>query len=96
MLERLGPRPLACPPGSLHLWLRLPAPWRANDLVAEARARGLAITPADAFAVSRGDVTHAVRLCFGAAPDRDALDRAADILAGLLDQEPPPALGAVV
>ncbi|MFQ5467405.1 MAG: hypothetical protein ACE5DS_04645, partial [Kiloniellaceae bacterium] len=82
--------------GGLHLWLRLPAPWRANDLVAEARTRGLAITPADAFAVSRGDVTHAVRLCFGAATDQDALDRAADILAGLLDQEPPPALGAVV
>ncbi len=85
-----------CPEGSLHLWLHLPDPWRASALVAEAQARGVAIAPAETFAVGRRDTPHAVRVCFGAAPDMAALDRALGTLNELLDSEPPQSLAAVV
>jgi len=85
-----------CGAGSLHLWLNVPDPWHASALATEARARGLAITPADAFAIKRRDATHAIRLCFGAAADMATLDRAVSILSDLLKCEPPEALGTVV
>jgi DNA-binding transcriptional MocR family regulator len=86
-----------CPEGSMHLWLPLPEPWRANGFAAEARARGVAVTPAESFAVSRRDVTHAVRVCFGAAPDLASLDRATEVLVSLLESGPSSAaLGTVV
>jgi DNA-binding transcriptional MocR family regulator len=31
-----------------HLWLQLPEPWRSESFVAEARRRGVAVTPAEA------------------------------------------------
>jgi len=96
VVAALGARAAACPEGSLHLWLHLPEPWRASDLALEARTHGVAITPAEAFAVSRRDATHAVRVCFGAAPDLATLDRAMGILAELLDGEPSQALGTMV
>jgi DNA-binding transcriptional MocR family regulator len=52
--------------------------------VAEARARGVAVTPAEAFTVGRGPVPHAVRLCTGAARSREALVRGLGIVAELL------------
>ena len=93
MLGRYEPQ---CPEGSLHLWLQVPEPWRANALVAEARARGVAITGAEAFAIGRRDTVHAVRVCYGAAPDMAALDRAVHVIDELLRSEPPEALGAVI
>ncbi len=95
-LAILGHYDVKCGEGSLHLWLSVPDPWHASALVAEARARGVAITPADAFAIKRQDATHAVRVCFGAAVDMAALERAVNILAELLESEPPESLGAVV
>lgn len=92
----LGKHAHHCPAGSLHLWLHVPEPWRANDLVTEARARGVAITGAEAFAVGRHDTTHAIRVCYGAASDMAALDRALKTIADLLESEPPEALDAVV
>ncbi len=96
VLDVLGQHDVKCSEGSLHLWLNVPDPWHAGTLAAEARARGVAITPADAFAIRRRDATHAIRVCFGAAPDMAALDRAVNILAELLKSEPPEALGTVV
>ncbi len=40
-------------PHSLHGWLSLPEPWRASQFAAEARARGVIMTPAEAFVVAR-------------------------------------------
>ena len=62
-------------PAGYYLWLHLPAPWRSDSFTAEMRARGVAVTPAEAFVVGRGAVPHAVRLCLGAARDRAELDR---------------------
>ncbi|MDR3516256.1 MAG: PLP-dependent aminotransferase family protein [Azospirillaceae bacterium] len=52
----------ATPTTSLHLWLKLPDPWRREAFVEEARIHGVAVTGADAFAVGRINAPHAVRL----------------------------------
>jgi len=62
-------------PSGYYLWLHLPEPWRSDSFTAEMRARGVAVTPAEAFVVGRGTVPHAVRLCLGAARSRAELDR---------------------
>jgi DNA-binding transcriptional MocR family regulator len=72
-------------PEGLHAWLRLPPRWSRLDFVAQARQRGLAVVPSDAFAVG-ADVPDAVRIALGAAPTRNSLRRALTALAGLLAQ----------
>ncbi len=96
--QRLAARVLAgfrfdAHPHGYYLWLHLPEPWRADELVARARGRGIVITPPAAFAVGRGPVPHAVRLCLGAVPDRRRLAAALTALAELLDAPPEPRAG---
>jgi DNA-binding transcriptional MocR family regulator len=67
-----------------YLWLRLPEPWRGEAFAAEARARGVVVTPAEAFTVGRDPAVHAVRLCTGAARTRETLDRGLSIVSELL------------
>jgi DNA-binding transcriptional MocR family regulator len=67
-----------------HLWLQLPDPWRSETFTAEVRRRGASVTPAEAFAVGRGSVPHAVRLCLGAARDRATLERGLRLVAETL------------
>ena len=51
-------------PEAYYLWLRLPEPWRSESFAAEARARNVLVTPADAFddrpgpAAARGAAVH--------------------------------------
>jgi DNA-binding transcriptional MocR family regulator len=85
--ERLAGADFDAHPEAYYLWLRLPEPWRSDSLVAEARARGVVLTSAEAFTVGRGPVPHAVRLCFGAARTREALDRGLAVVADLLRTE---------
>jgi DNA-binding transcriptional MocR family regulator len=68
-----------------YLWLRLPEPWRGDSFVAEARARGVAVTAAEAFAVGRAPAPHAVRLCIGASRSRETLARGLGIVSELLE-----------
>ncbi len=77
-------------PASPHLWLHLPAAWRASAAVAAAAARGVLVTPAEAFAVER-DAPQAVRLCLGPPPTRAALQAALERLGALLREPPAPA-----
>lgn len=51
-----------------HLWMHVPAPWRAVDFVAEARQRGVMIAPTEVFAVGRRPEMEAIRVCLGS-PD---------------------------
>lgn len=95
-LARLAGHRVDCPLGSLHLWLHLPEPWRSAEFTAEARRRGVGVTPAEAFAVGRGNLTHAVRLCHGAPASREILDRALDVVTDLLNETPPEPFGSVV
>lgn len=75
------------PPCAMHIWLPLPEPWRADEFVAEALSRKLAISGAGAFAVGRGRAPHALRFGLGA-DTREMLAKALDILASLLAAKP--------
>ena len=68
-------------PSSSTLWLELPEPWRADEFVARCRERGVAISSPEMFAVQRSSVPHAVRLCIGSPPTREALREALEIIA---------------
>jgi DNA-binding transcriptional MocR family regulator len=80
---------------SYHLWLGLPDPWRAEEFVAQARSRGVAVNSSEIFAVGRGAAPHAIRLCLGATEDRLTLERGLKTLADLLAGSPPPSLSGV-
>lgn len=76
-------------PTGLHLWLDLPETWRAESFVAQLRAQGAAVTPAEAFAVGHGPARHAVRVSLGGAtPSRLELQKGLEILADLLRGRP--------
>jgi DNA-binding transcriptional MocR family regulator len=76
-------------PSSLHLWLPLPDSWRAEGFVAQARLRGLAVTPAEAFVVGHVPAPQAVRVSLGGAtPSRTELQRGLEIVADLLKERP--------
>jgi DNA-binding transcriptional MocR family regulator len=79
-------------PVSYHCWWELPPPWRADTFVAAAARRGIAITPAAAFAVSPGQAPSAVRLAL-ASPPVSALAPALATLARLARSTPEDALG---
>ena len=81
---RLAGADLDAKPEAYYLWLRLPEPWRGDAFAAAARARGVLVTPAEAFAVGREPAPHAVRICIGAARTREALGRGLDAVAELL------------
>jgi len=77
-------RPSAiCP----HLWISLPESWRPDQFVFEARGRGVLISPADAFAVTRRSAS-AFRVCIGAVARRDQLEAGLRTLRGLLSGPP--------
>ncbi len=82
------------PPGpiSFHLWLPLPDPWRTEAFVAQARARGVMVTPSQEFMVGRDTAPHAVRVCLGATLSRGRLEEGLRRLAVLLQQGPEPVL----
>ncbi len=75
-------------PGASHVWLRLPSPWRCADFVAQARQRGVALTPSEAFVVGRAEAPHAVRVCLGTPRTRDEVKRGLDVLADMLAGSP--------
>jgi DNA-binding transcriptional MocR family regulator len=79
--------PLRPNPSGYHLILDLPDPWRADPYVQAARRRGVAITPASAFAVAPGHAPNAVRLAL-AAPTLDRLSTALRELASLARSDP--------
>jgi DNA-binding transcriptional MocR family regulator len=78
------------PPGHTtpHWWIALPEAWRAEDLTAECRKRGVGITPAAAFAVNRDDVPIAVRICLAAVPTQQRLQDGLQIIKEILERGP--------
>lgn len=73
---------------SSHVWLPLPAPWRAQDFAAAARRRGVVVTTAETFVVGRARSPHAVRLCLGTPGPRDEVARGLAILSELAARPP--------
>ncbi|MBM3539733.1 MAG: PLP-dependent aminotransferase family protein, partial [Alphaproteobacteria bacterium] len=86
--QHLGDFEVATHPSSFHLWLTLPEPWRREEFTIQARQRRVGVAPAEAFAVGRAPVPHAVRIGLSAARDRTQLARALGILAELLREVP--------
>lgn len=74
-------------PQGFHLWLRLPPPWRPHDFTVAARARGVAVVPAEIFAIGRVRVPSAVRVSLTTPSDRSAMRRGLTVLAELLSDE---------
>lgn len=70
---------------SPHAWLNLPEPWRGAAFARACRQRGVGVLPADAFAVGRETLAHAVRINVGAAPSSGELRHALSIMADLLN-----------
>ena len=70
---------------SIHFWLTLPEPWRSDEFVAHARQRGVLVAGAEAFAVGRRNVPHAVRLAVGNVPQRKHLRKGLEILSDILE-----------
>jgi len=77
-----------CPKGAMHLWLRLPEPWRSSDFVVEAKRRGVLVTPPEAFVVGRGVPPHAIRICLGPPRTWEKFEKGLRILADLARDRP--------
>lgn len=78
-------------PASGHVWLNLPDPWRAEDLV-EVAARELSvnIAPSHTFVVGRKTVPHAIRLVISAPESQEQLTLACERLDRLIAEGPRP------
>jgi DNA-binding transcriptional MocR family regulator len=69
-LEAASPLDLTAPEGGAHLWVRLPEPLEAAELLVRARDQGVVFIPGRYFAVTRPHAG-ALRLTFaGLAPDQ--------------------------
>ena len=73
-------------PEGYHIWLPLPAHFRADDLVGAMRQHGLSMVAAASFAVERGDEQQAVRISLGGPIDHERLGRALRVLHGYVSQ----------
>jgi DNA-binding transcriptional MocR family regulator len=79
---------------AFHGWLSLPAPWHGAEFANEAKARGVLLKPADVFSTAQ-PVPDAIRICTCAARSIGDLERALEIVVGLLRAGPVPALSVV-
>jgi DNA-binding transcriptional MocR family regulator len=79
----------------LHVWLELPAYWNSAQLARAAAGEGIAVTPAEAFAIGSGSV-NAIRISLGSIQDRGRLRAGLQRLSDLLARRPEPFSAAVV
>ncbi len=75
-------------PDSLHLWLDLPSPWRANDFLKETERRGVRLLTAETFMVGRDAAPHAVRICTGGRNSPADIEQGMEIIADVLKNGP--------
>ncbi|NBB81803.1 MAG: aminotransferase class I/II-fold pyridoxal phosphate-dependent enzyme [Alphaproteobacteria bacterium] len=79
-------------PEAFHVWLELPEPWRAQDIVAAARLRNVSLTSTELFVPGREETPHAIRLSLTAARDEADLERGLAVLTETLKASPEPFL----
>jgi DNA-binding transcriptional MocR family regulator len=80
------------PERGINLWLPLPEPWRTEEFVAQARGRGVIVSPSEEFVVGRESAPHAVRISLGAGANRARLEEGLQHLAATLREGPEPSL----
>lgn len=71
----------------LHVWLDLPAYWSPAQLARAADREGIAVTPAEAFAMGSGSA-NAIRISLGGIKDRERLQAGLQGLSRLLARRP--------
>lgn len=79
----------------LHVWLQLPAYWSPSQLARAADSEGIAVTPAEAFAMGSGSA-NAIRISLGGIQDRGRLQAGLQRLSQLLARQPEAFSAAVV
>jgi DNA-binding transcriptional MocR family regulator len=82
-------------PLSFHIWLELPEPWRSDEFLAQARRRGVLVTPPEAFVPAREEAPHAVRVCLGAPRTRAQLEKGLKTIRELCKSTPKPTLSII-
>ncbi|HEX7050419.1 MAG TPA: PLP-dependent aminotransferase family protein [Longimicrobiales bacterium] len=87
--EELGRDSYRSAPNAYHVWLPLPRGWSAADFTLECERRGVAVSSAATFAVSREHAGDAVRLSLTGPASRDDLRRGLRTVAGVLHAELP-------
>lgn len=83
----------------LHVWLELPGYWRSAQLAHAADSEGIAVTPAEAFALDAthsGAMVNAIRISLGCTKDRKRLQAGLQRLSHLLARRPDTYNAAVV
>ncbi len=80
------------PTDGINFWLPLPEPWRTEEFVAQARNRGVIVSPSEEFVVGRESAPHAVRLSLGPGGGRGRLEEGLERLAAILRDGPGPSL----
>jgi DNA-binding transcriptional MocR family regulator len=87
--EILAAHSFSANPCGFHIWLTLPAPWRAIDFASAARVLGVKVVSSDNFVVGRGHAPHAVRVALTSTASEDSLRRGLQILDKLLSSGNP-------
>ena len=73
-------------PHSCHVWLKLPPPWSTTEFAIQTHRRGVAIAPAELFAVnSRQSTVNAVRVSLGTIPKRETVRKGLELIARILN-----------
>jgi DNA-binding transcriptional MocR family regulator len=82
-------RPRADPFG-FHLWLPLPAHWRADAFRVAAERQGVKVLAGETFAVEQTTAPQAIRLCLSHEATRERVTRGLKIIAALLNETSDP------
>jgi DNA-binding transcriptional MocR family regulator len=75
-------------PCGYHIWLELESPWTSEAFAAHALHRGVAVTPADVFAVGHGPPPSGVRVCLGGPRSRGELEKGLRLLLEAFEASP--------
>ena len=71
---------------SPHVWLEVPEPWRASQFQDALAEREVMVLGSDAFAVSRSQTVHAVRICLGTPPDIHRVEEGCTIMRDMISR----------
>ena len=73
-------------PGSFHVWLLLPEPWRAMEFQALLEEKEVKVLPAETFAIGRFPAPQAIRICLTGPATINLLEAGLSIIKRQLDE----------